>query len=234
MAITPFLAMTAAEMGKVSEFPPRIAWMACHFSPYGLGLSNVPVRLSPQSLILLDDITPIRGHDPELIADQLMDCIQRLRPCGILLDFQRPDNTETAALVKHLAQSLPCPVIVSEIYAQDVTCPIFLPSLSPSVPLEEYIFPWIGRDIWLEISPSSESLTLTEQGCKRESIPCPDHRTNGFAEKSLNCHYTIEVKNKSARFILWRTRDDLTQFMEDAHKLGITGFVGLYQEFSQF
>ena len=58
MAIAPFLAMTAAETRNHSVLPPKIAWMACHFSPYGLGLSNLPQRLPPHALLLLDDITP--------------------------------------------------------------------------------------------------------------------------------------------------------------------------------
>ena len=48
MAITPFLAMTAAEFRKKEDLPDKIAWMACHFSPYGLGLSNLPQRLPPR------------------------------------------------------------------------------------------------------------------------------------------------------------------------------------------
>ena len=58
MAIAPFLAMTAAEMQNSSQLPPKIAWMACHFSPYGLGLSNLPKELPSDSLLMVDDITP--------------------------------------------------------------------------------------------------------------------------------------------------------------------------------
>ena len=64
MAITPFLAMTAAEMRNISVCPPKIAWMACHFSPYGLGLSNMPKDLPSNSLLIVDDYTPPSGHDP--------------------------------------------------------------------------------------------------------------------------------------------------------------------------
>ena len=230
MAITPFLAMTAAEMGNVSDFPPNIAWMACHFSPYGLGLSNLPQRLPPHSLILLDDITPIQNHNSEIIADQLRSLEETLRCSGILLDFQRGYTQEMAALVNHLTQALPCPVIVSEIYAKELTCPVFLPPVPLSVPLEEYIAPWNGREIWLEISLTGEALTLSGSGCLRVPFPCPDNRFSGFTDETLHCHYIMEANEKSARFTLWRTVDDFMQFMEDGHKLGITGFVGLYQE----
>lgn len=234
MAILPFLAMTAAEMAKVSDFPPKIAWMACHFSPYGLGLSNLPQRLPPHALLLLDDITPIREHDPQRIAEQLLKCLESLNCHGVLLDFQRPDVPETAVLVNHLTQTLPCPVIVSESYASELSCPVFLPPVPPSVALEEYISPWEGRSIWMEIGLTGELLTLTEQGCETVPLPFPNEASEGFPEKALHCHYRIETNEKSARFTLWRTEKDLAALLEEAEGLGISGAVGLYQEFSKF
>lgn len=234
MAILPFLAMTAAEMAKVSDFPPKIAWMACHFSPYGLGLSNLPQRLPPHALLLLDDITPIREHDPQRITEQLLNCLESLNCHGVLLDFQRPDVPETAVLVNHLAQTLPCPVIVSESYASELSCPVFLPPVPPSVALEEYISPWEGRSIWMEIGLTGELLTLTEQGCEAVPLPFPNEASEGFPEKALHCHYRIETNEKSARFTLWRTEKDLAALLEEAEGLGISGAVGLYQEFSKF
>ena len=84
MAIRPFLAMTAAEIRNTAILPSRTAWMACHFSPYGRGLSNIPSVLEEGSLLILDDITPIRGHDPEVITQQLMQAMEHLRVSGIL------------------------------------------------------------------------------------------------------------------------------------------------------
>lgn len=234
MAILPFLAMTAAEMAKVSDFPPKIAWMACHFSPYGLGLSNLPQRLPPHALLLLDDITPIREHDPQRITEQLLNCLESLNCHGVLLDFQRPDVPETAVLVNHLTQTLPCPVIVSESYASELSCPVFLPPVPPSVALEEYISPWEGRSIWMEIGLTGELLTLTEQGCETVPLPFPNEASEGFPEKALHCHYRIETNEKSARFTLWRTEKDLAALLEEAEGLGISCAVGLYQEFSKF
>ena len=71
MAMDVFLAMTAAEIYGNRNLPANIGWMACHFSPYGTGLSNLPKRLPASSLLIVDDITPIRGHDPPYILDQL-------------------------------------------------------------------------------------------------------------------------------------------------------------------
>ena len=69
----PYLAMTPAEFNSVSQPPPDFAYMACHFSPYGTGLGNLPTVLPPESLLILNDRTPIHGHDPQRIFDQLKD-----------------------------------------------------------------------------------------------------------------------------------------------------------------
>ena len=230
MAMEPILAMTAAEMRNISEIPPRIAWMACHFSPYGLGLSNLPKGLPPGSLLILDDCTPPGRHDPELVALQLTQCAETLECCGILLDFQRPGQEETRALAKHLVSALPCPVAVSECYGKELDCPVLLSPVPPSMSLEDYIRPWKDREVWLEWSTEGEILTLTVQGCTVTPLPYPDFTTQGFAEETLHCHYTMETNEKSARFTLWRTKEDWNALMEDAEKLGVLAVVGLYQE----
>lgn len=234
MAIAPFLAMTAAEMQNSSQLPPKIAWMACHFSPYGLGLSNLPKELPPGSVLMVDDITPPHGHDPGLIAEQLTQHAERLECSGVLLDFQRKDSPETAALAKQLVKAIPCPVVVSAAYADGLNCPVFLSPVPPSVPLEEYLLPWKGREIWLELGLDGELLTLTEEGCEALSLPCPDLEAEGFSDDKLHCHYTIETREKSAGFTLWRTVEDLVQLLAEAKTLGVSGAVGLYQELGRY
>ena len=234
MAIAPFLAMTAAEMRNNSALPPKIAWMACHFSPYGLGLSNFPQWLPPEALLMVDDITPAHGHDPVLIAEQLSECVNTLHCCGILLDFQRSGCTEVQAIAKHITQALPCPVVVSEPYADGLDCSVFLSPVPPSAPLEEHLLPWKDREIWLELGLDGEILTLTEEGCEAISLPCPDWETEGFSDEKLHCHYTIETTEKSAGFTLWRTTNDLEKLLAEAESLGVSGAVGLYQEFGRF
>ena len=76
MAIPLYLAMTAREFRICKTVPANMAWMACHFSPYGTGLSNLPTSLPPGSMIILNDRTPICGHDPELIAAQLKELLK--------------------------------------------------------------------------------------------------------------------------------------------------------------
>ena len=233
MAMEPILAMTAAEMRNISDIPPRIAWMACHFSPYGLGLSNLPKGLPSGSLLILDDCTPPCRHDPELVAEQLAQCAETLECCGILLDFQRAGQEETQALAKHLASALPCPVAVSECYGKELDCPVFLSPVLPSMSPEEYMRPWKDREVWLEWSTEGEILTLTEQGCTVTPLPYPDLTITGLAEETLHCHYAMETNEKAARFTLWRTKEDTEALLLEAEKLGIGTVIGLYQEWNQ-
>lgn len=229
MAFRPFLAMTAAEIRNCAAFPPGICWMACHFSPYGLGLSNLPRNLPPGSILMLDDITPIRGHDPDRIAAQLEEAVGGLQCTGVLLDFQRPGAMETAALAQFLAHALPCPVAISDLYAANLDCPVFLSAPPCHIPLEEHIEPWQGREIWLEMAMNYEQIILREEGAEAMPFPCPEENP-GFAEEALHCHYQAEIREDHAVFSLWRTREDLDALLEEAQALGISMGSGLYQE----
>ena len=230
MAIRRYLAMTAAEIGNCAALPPNIGWMACHFSPYCTGVSNLPRAMPPGSLLIFDDMTPIHGHDPEYIAAQLTACVEDLSCAACLLDFQRPESQETTAVAKQLVSALPCPVAVSEPYAQDLDCPVFLPPPPPDTPLTDYLQPWQGREIWLEMALGGTILTLTEQGCSRAPLPLGDATGGGFPENHLHCHYSIQSEEDTAQFTLWRTREDLEDLLKEAEALGVTTAVGLYQE----
>ena len=117
MAIHTYLAMTAAEFAATENLPEHVAWMACHFSPYGTGLSNLPHSLPPGSLLILNDRIPIYGHDPNRIGQQLLESAEIIHCSGLLLDFQRADVEESLRLAAHLISALPCPVAVSDCYA---------------------------------------------------------------------------------------------------------------------
>lgn len=234
MAIVPFLAMTAAEMGNLSSFPKKLAWMACHFSPYGLGLSNLPEHLPPGSLLMIDDITPPHGHDPVLIANQLSRWAESLDCCGVLLDFQRIGCEESAALADYLSKALPCPSIVTAHYAADLSCGVLLSPVPPSVPLEAYLAPWKGRNIWLELGLEGELLTLTEEGCKVTSLPFPVQEMDVFSDGPLHCHYTVQTNENAARFTLWRTKEDWNTLLEESETFGVCGAIGLFQELHWF
>lgn len=223
-----YLAMTAAEFQNCSSFPEKAAWMSCHFSSYGKGLSNFPQRLPADSMLILDDSCPICGHAPEIILHQLSDTIHLHKCSCVLLDFQRSASEEATAMVTHLTNGLPCPVIVSHIYAKDSNCNVLLPPVPPDVPLPEYIQPWAGRDIWLELSLSNIGYRITKEGAQTFApANCPDAV---FYDDPLFCHYSMDIQADHVDFILQRTWDDLAALMEQAKKLGVTHFVGLWQE----
>ena len=230
MAIPRYLAMTAAEIAANSPLPPKIAWMACHFSPYTTGLSNRPGALPPDSLLILNDVTPIHGHSLEAVAGQLAQCVEAFSCRGILLDFQRPGSAETAALAAYLVQALPCPVAVSEPYAGELSCPVFLPPPPHHVPLAEYLAPWQGRALWLEQALDAETITLTESGACIAPLPPGERFADGHADDALHCHYQIQLTDSQAVFTLFRTPGDLEALLSEAEFLGVTQAVGLFQE----
>lgn len=233
MAIATFLAMTAAEICKNPQSDDKIAWMACHFSPYGLGLSNLPKTLPPGSLLMVDDITPIGKHDSGIILDQLCGCVETLACSGVLLDFQREGIEETAELVQQLSQALPCPVGVSSFYADVCTCAVCVPPVPLSTPPEDYFQSWKGREIWLELALEGEEITVTEEGTSFTSLPYPTSSEREFHEESLCCHYRIDTGEKEIKFLLRRSEEDLDCLLNLAEHFGVTTAVGLYQEFNK-
>ena len=163
MAIKGYLAMTAAEIAAAGAPAYGLAYMACHFSPYGTGLVNLPRELPEGAMLILNDRIPPRGHDPRQITEQLLEVI---RHCGcecVLLDFQQPGCKELECLAQSLSRSLPCPTAVSEAYAAGLSCPAFLPPVPPDVPLQTHLASWGSREIWLEISLEGLQIRLTEQ-----------------------------------------------------------------------
>lgn len=228
MALPRYLAMTASEIKECAQLPPKIAWMACHFSPYGTGLSSLPPSLPDGSLLILNDRTPIRGHDPVRIAQELTQCVKRFECFGVLLDLQRPGVPETEALVAHLAGALPCPMVVSSCYAAFCGCPVLVSCPPPHVPLKEHLQPWQGRALWMELALEQETLRLTADGCAITPGASPEGQA--FREDSLCCHYSIQTAPEEAVFSLWRTGEDLQRLMKQAEAFGIQAVVGLYQE----
>lgn len=230
MALPVYLAMTAAEMSSGVPLPDRPAWMACHFSCYGTGLSNCPDDLPPGSLLILNDRTPVQGHDPDLIVRQLKQIAQECKVSGVLLDLQRPEIEDTAVIAKAIVGALDCPVGGSEAYAKDLACPVFLPPPPLHKPLKEYLDPWSGREIWLEAALDSELITLTPEGSRFTPL-FPAHTTEqSFLEEVLHCRYHIEIKDKQVDFTLFRTPETLDTLLQEAERLGVAQVVGLYQE----
>ena len=231
MALEPFLAMTAAEITGNRPLPPKLAWMACHFSPYGPGLSNLPKALPPGSLLMVDDVTPMGSHDPQTIRDQVCRCTEVFDCFGILLDFQRPGDSKTAALVEFLSQTLPCPMAVSHLYGEHTDSPLCIPPIPPSEPPEAYLSQWKHRPLWLELSAEAEEITVTEEGSAVTSLPFFEAKSTDFYAEPLLCHYRQEIREDAVVFTLYRTGEDQSALLETINAQGVTTTLGLYQEF---
>lgn len=233
MALERYLAMTAAEFSAAERLPARVAWMGCHFSPYGPGLSNLPETLPAGSVILVDDWNPMSGHDAGVIARQLKDLCTRLSPRGILLDLQRPPCPETQALTDSLTAELPCPVAVTEPYAAGRSCPVFLSPPPPHRPLGEVLAPWEGRQLWLDGALMSQCATVTEAGCSvRDTEPLPPE-AYPHLDSRLHCRYGIRTEPDRITFFLRRDRPLLETLLEEADRLGVCLSLGLYQELGE-
>lgn len=227
------LAMTPSEISACPRLPESIAWMACHFSPYGQGLSNIPDSLPAGSMLILNDRLACSGHSPGLIADQLKEAATRLKCETVLLDFQRSPDPESNAVVKAIMEYLPCPGAVTADFAKALDCPVFLAPPMLHIPLDEYLTPWQGREIWLEAALCQEQITVTEKGVTYTPQFPPDHLEDGFPEEALCCRYRSRVSDKEVRFTLFDTRETLEKKLSLAQSLGVTRAVGLYQELGQ-
>lgn len=230
MVLPLYLAMTAAEMHAADTLPENFSWMACHFSPYCQGLSNLPQTLPQGALLILNDRFPCDGHCPGLIAQQLKEIVEQFECSSVLLDFQRPGEAETESIVTSIVEALPCPVAVSNCYAAELGCPVFLPPAPLHQPLEEYLKPWQGREIWLEAALCQEAVTVTPLGTGFVPQFPTDKLEGGFYEDNLKCRYLTEIHEDEVRFTLFDTRESLEHKLELAASLGVKCAVGLYQE----
>lgn len=231
MGLPFYLAMTGAEILSTQSLPDQVAYMACHFSPYSTGLSNLPDDLPPGSLLMLNDRIPIFGHDPHRIGQQLQEAVERFSCSAVVLDLQRKGYHEQRELCRHLVDAMPCPVAISELYADDLECPVFLSAPPIDRPLSEHIAPYRGRELWLEAALDARCYIVTREGCSTDMLHSGPPE-NCFSDEAICCRYTVEVSEKAARFRLWRTADDLKGIAQNAQALGITRLIGLYQQLS--
>ena len=224
------LAMTSSEIAGVSAVPEDFAWMACHFSPHGQGLTNVPDHLSKGALLILNDSIPCEGHNVQLITETLLETVAKFRCCGLLLDFQRPYVRTAAAVAESLVQALPCPVAAPPEYTSALPCPVFLPPAPLHIRLEDYLRPWQGREIWLEAALCRERITVTKDGASFSSAFDELPSAGSFYNSKLRCRYRIAVSSDAITFTLFDTQDTLREKLELGAALGVTRAVGLYQE----
>lgn len=222
-----YLAMTPAEIHQAAALPKNIGWMACHFDSSGHGLANIPHQLPAGSILLLDDSQPPRGHSPQFIHQELENAFRTLSFDALILDFQRSGNPETQAMAYSLTEGFPFPVILSSLYAfADI--PLLIPPLPADLSLQDYLIPWKGHPIWLELSAERLTLELSSHGAVRH----PYSRTSSplHHDAKLHCHYQISEAPDAVSFHLFRNDEDIHALLQEADALGIAGTIGLFQE----
>lgn len=228
MALPLHLAMTAEEF-NTCPLPALPAYMACHFSAYGKGLQDLPQALPPGCLLILSDRIPLWNHDPDLIAEQLREAVSAHSCSGCLLDFQRPGQPLITDIIRSIANILPCPVAVTEAYAEDAGCAVLIGCPKPNQPLTKKCKNRDNQEKWLEIALEAIRYTVTREESKQEII-CQEAGNYPHRDLRLCCRYGIEIKTDKAVFTIQRNRDDLQKLMEQAEELGFTRAVGLYQQ----
>ena len=230
MATEVYLAMSSDEFATTVPLPAKAGWFDCSFSQSGTGLDCLPSTFPPESLLILTDRIPFGNHDPIRITEELYQTVTAMNCTGVLLDFENTEQTGLSRLTQKLATSLPCPVAVSERYARDIDCPVFLSPCPHHVPLSNHIAPWTGREIWLDLARDAEVIEITSSGTVVSALPWSDIQHNEHWDQRLHCHYHIETTGNCIRFMLRRTKEDLIALLQEAEKLGIRNCVGLYQE----
>lgn len=230
MVLPVYLAMSAAEMSACPELPSRFGYLACQFSPSGQGITNIPDALPEGAMLILTDRFSCSTHHPKTVITQLRMIMEKFSCESLLLDFQQPPEPEGLAMAGSIVEALPCPVAVSEGFADQLSCPVFLAPGALHTPLEQQLLPWKGREIWMEAALCQECITVTEKGTQFDNHYPAEGLEGGFYEKSLRCRYLTEIQEDRIRFTLFDTPESLTGKLEYAHSLGVSRAVGLYQE----
>lgn len=233
MALPLYLAMTASEISAYDPFPTNFAYMACHFSPYSQGLSNLPASLPEKAMLILNDNFPCQSHCPGLVAQQLLETVEKFHYESLLLDFQRPPTPETEQMVQIIQSALPCPLALPPAYVQNWDGPVFLPPCPLHITPEEYLAPWSGHEIWLEAALCQEEVRITEDGSTFIPHFPTDGLQGGFFDQTLFCNYRSTIEDDTVCFTLYDTRESLIKKLAHAQALGVTRAVGLWQELSK-
>ena len=229
-----YLAMTAAEFQNCSSIPAHPAWMSCHFSPDGPGLTDLPDELPEGAILILDDSIPCHGHSADTVSSVLSQLAARSNCSGLILDFQRSGSNDAAAIAAALAHTLPCTAAVTPEYAKGLPCPVFLPPAPLHMPLVKYLQPWRNREIWLEAALCKETASVGRDKTVftvDNSFSVPD---KGFIHERLCCKYVTEIQEDRILFRLFDTEETLMRKLELAQALGVHRAVGLYQELGAF
>ena len=228
-----YLAVTGAEFFHMSQYPEHLGWMACHFSDSSSGLSNLPMILPPQSMLILNDQFPPNGHDQETITKQLTALVEKLDVSSVLLDFETA-SSESADLAKHLCLTLPCPVAVTELYGHCTSGPVLLEMPPPHRSLQSRITPWSGRELWLELVPETQLAKITEDGCRFLPAAYNAMPDDALSSPQTQSRYKVFTYPDHAEILVGRQWPQLLDMLAQAYQLGFTRSVGLYQQLAPY
>ena len=224
MALIPYLAMTAGEILENGAFPQRLALMVSR-----TGLREIPGWIPSGGILLLTDAQPPQPEDLEVLKR----FAKEERFSMVILDFQVHDREENRVFAARAANELDSPVCVTAEYARTLDCPVLLPPVPLDVPVEEYLAPWKGREIWLEAALDGMTVTVDEKGAHADAQLRGQPAEREREEAQLCCHYSMTL-GENAVFFLRRTEGDLRQLLGKAEAYGVAGAVGLYQELAGF
>ena len=226
MDIKCYIAMTEAEIYSAPKLPQHTAWMACHFSPYGTGLTNLPRRLPENAMVILNDRIPPSGHDMVEIADTL----NSINCNCYLLDFQIPKKKETEILVQYLSSQLRKPAAVSEYYSHCTNGPI-LAGLSPHRKVSDIIHDHSDREIWLELTTDIQMLSVYSDHTESISMNTGKQWKKYIAWDGICSRYHIELFDDHVDYYFSRTIPQIKQHLSQIDQTKITKAIALYQQF---
>lgn len=230
MPISIYEAVTVGDCAGRDAPKAHAAWMAAHFSAAGTGVSNLPQRLPPGSLLILDDRIPWQNHDAQRICQELLQAVANLACSGILLDFERepcPQTRSFCALLSTYCQQHSIPLGMPPAYGLSLPVALFLPPL-PCWPGPKMVLqPFSGRELWLD---AAESGCVAEIGCESVQIFRADPavlqaQAEGHAvfwHCGLCCRYYSSQMGDRIRVALYDTRQTMAQKLDICAKLGVT------------
>ena len=239
MSVPRYLAMTAGDFSVASSLPPRVAWMAMHFSMSSPGLSNRPHTLPPGSLILLDDQIPwSSGHSLEAVCQEAVDTLLRTGAAGLLLDLERPPTEETRRLAGYLAQccrEAGCSIGMPPAYLDQTEAAVFLPPLPCHCPPQTVLEPYRGREIWLEAVPAGCRIYLSGARAsvmpeQAEALEAEGAAFPTFSSGPLHCRYFSKPVGSGIQLSLYDTEETLLEKLDACESLGVTRAVGIWRQ----
>lgn len=225
MALPVYLALTGAEFRLLPRKPAHLAWMGVSFTENGT-LGGFPEVFPLGGILTVNDASPLPEKCPPEAIEILQQWVEQFRPSAVLMDMQR--SGAAPEVMKALSKGLPCPVAVSAPYADILPGPVLLPPIPLYRDPENFLAPWAGREIWLEISPLGQVVRLTKTGRDIRFAPVSPVQKEFPGPCS---RYTIRKGPDSIEFRFWRTKEDTAALFATAEKHGVTKLFGLYLEY---